>query len=312
MIEMLVIGDIMLDQYISGDCTRISPEAPVPIVDVKRRYQTLGGAANVATNLGSLGMKVGLIGRIGKDEYGNQLSTKILEKGIVDLSISTAATTTVKTRIISGNQQIVRLDQEAFQELSEEQLKKVETAIENYKGKYLLVSDYGKGMVSDELMMKVRQIAKRKGIKVIIDPKGKSWDKYKDSFLVKPNLKELWEVSNIDDIESNQTVEKTAHLIREKFNIENLLTTRAANGMTLTNKLYSQHFETKKVDVFDVSGAGDTSLAVIAYILNLGGTLEKAIKASNIASSYVITKKGTYAITREEFETLISNFQEHL
>jgi D-beta-D-heptose 7-phosphate kinase/D-beta-D-heptose 1-phosphate adenosyltransferase len=307
MMDILVIGDIMLDQYITGDCTRISPEAPVPIVDVKKRYQTLGGAANVATNLSSLGMKVGLIGRIGADEYGKLLSTKIVENNILDLCITNKTTTTVKTRIISGNQQIVRLDQEKYQELTDEEIKSVEESIKNYNGKYLLISDYGKGVVNDALMKSIRQIATQKGIKTIIDPKGKSWTKYQDSYLVKPNLKELWEVANIDDIESNQTVEYTAASIRAKFNIQNLLTTRAANGMTLTNKDQSLHFETKKVDVFDVSGAGDTSLAVIAYYLNLGGTLEKAIEASNIASSYVITKKGTYAITKAEFDVLMGD-----
>ena len=189
----------------------------------------------------------------------------------------------------------------------DEEIKSVEESIKNYNGKYLLISDYGKGVVNDALMKSIRQISTQKGIKTIIDPKGKSWTKYQDSYLVKPNLKELWEVANIDDIESDQTVEDTAASIRAKFNIQNLLTTRAANGMTLTNKDQSVHFETKKVDVFDVSGAGDTSLAVIAYCLNLGKTLEKAIEASNIASSYVITKQGTYAITKAEFDILLAD-----
>jgi D-beta-D-heptose 7-phosphate kinase/D-beta-D-heptose 1-phosphate adenosyltransferase len=304
MVDILVIGDIMLDQYIIGDCTRISPEAPVPVVDVNRKYQTLGGAANVATNLASLGVKVGIIGRIGKDDYGKTVLEKFKEKGISDFSIIQGETI-VKTRIISGNQQIVRLDQEKYQEFDETESERVISSVEKYNGKYILISDYGKGVVSDDFMKELRKAIDKKECKLIIDPKGKNWSKYQNSYLVKPNLKELIDISNIEISNEDHLVADVAEKTREAFNIDNLLTTRAAKGMTLTNKAGSQHFSTKKVEVFDVSGAGDTSLAVIAYMLNEGKSLETAIEYSNLASSYVITKKGTYAISKEEFDLLI-------
>ncbi len=301
----MVLGDVILDQYIIGDCDRISPEAPVPVVSISKEYMTLGGAANVALNLVKLGLSVGLIGIIGDDESGEELNKKLNEHGIKSyLSKQERAVTTKKTRVVSSGQQIVRVDRERKLERGEVPVEDIIGKIKDYKGKVLVISDYGKGVITERLLEETKKVTQSRNIKLIIDPKGKNWNKYKGVYMVKPNFKELQEVANISITNKNSEVGKLAEEVREKYEIENLLVTRSEKGMSLVCESWSEHFKTARVEVFDVSGAGDTSLAVIAFMLHQNKTLKEAIEKSILASSYVISKKGTYAISKKEFDSL--------
>lgn len=301
--SILVAGDIILDRYITGSTHRISPEAPVPVVKIEEEFFTLGGAANVANNLINLTNEIRLTGAIGKDNNAANLVKILDEKKISHhLFADDKIPTTTKTRIVSRNQQMIRLDREDTFMSNEKSLAFFKN---NFNQSFIIISDYAKGFC-DESFFKLLYDEKPQETKVFIDPKGNNWSKYNGAFLVKPNLSELEEVYGTAIKNSEEEISKAGKEVFEKYEIQNLLITRGKKGMTLINKESVTHFPTKNVDVYDVSGAGDTAMAVLVFMMSENHTLDKAIKAANLASSYVVTKPMTYAINKTELDNLLS------
>jgi D-beta-D-heptose 7-phosphate kinase/D-beta-D-heptose 1-phosphate adenosyltransferase len=296
--NILVIGDVMLDEYIDGVCSRISPEAPVPVIRVKERRCVLGGAANVANNIAALGADVFLIGIIGDDDKGNTLS-EIAQKQNIDAEFFRLKNrpTTVKTRITVGSHQMIRCDTEETSPLSEED----ETDLIDLCRKHMadadiiIISDYNKGVCSEKLCKNVISSA---NAPVIIDPKQSDWSSYSGAYLIKPNLKEFTS-AGAGEINDNDLPSKAMRL-SEKYDIKNILITLSGDGMMLIGNGSVKNFETDSKEVYDVSGAGDTVIAALAVFLLSGKELSVAVRLANIAAGISVSKAGTSVVTLEE------------
>lgn len=303
--HVLVIGDLMLDKYYFGDIKRISPEAPVPVVNLKEETKTLGGAANVANNLVHLGCKVSLAGVVGNDQGREELFELLEYKG-VDVSgiVTDNRFTTTKTRIISGNQQVLRIDQEEQIEITDASLKQFEEWIsakfntEIYDS--IIISDYGKGFCRKELCQLAISFAKKKGIPIVIDPKGEDWGKYIGATMITPNLKELGDLLRKDILNQDQTIYEYGPMLRNKYALEYLLITRSEQGMSLIGADEMLHIPTLAKEVFDVSGAGDTVISTLAALIGIGIPINDAVKVANIAAGIVVGKVGTYAVHEDD------------
>ncbi|WP_449621685.1 D-glycero-beta-D-manno-heptose-7-phosphate kinase [Robertmurraya sp. Marseille-Q9965] len=303
--HVLVIGDLMLDKYYFGDIKRISPEAPVPVVNLKEETKTLGGAANVANNLVHLGCKVSLAGVVGNDQGREELFELLEYKG-VDVSgiVTDNRFTTTKTRIISGNQQVLRIDQEEQIEITDASLKQFEEWIsakfntEIYDS--IIISDYGKGFCRKELCQLAISFAKKKGIPIVIDPKGEDWGKYIGATMITPNLKELGDLLRKDILNQDQTIYEYGPMLRNKYALEYLLITRSEQGMSLIGADEMLHIPTLAKEVFDVSGAGDTVISTLAALMGIGIPINDAVKVANIAAGIVVGKVGTYAVHEDD------------
>ncbi|MBQ7515096.1 MAG: D-glycero-beta-D-manno-heptose-7-phosphate kinase [Schwartzia sp.] len=302
--RLLVAGDVMLDKYFYGEVTRISPEAPVPVTRVLRQKETMGGAANVVHNLARLGAQVWISGVIGDDYHGESLVKQLEEQGVhTGGLIRTAAPTTTKVRVIGGHQQMMRLDFEDARPLAGRdaaRLLKETKARFNAGLDAVIISDYGKGVVTGEVCAAVIGEAARRDVPVIVDPKGRDWNRYAGADYITPNLKELNEVQPAPVPNEDEPVWKAARYAMKKFRIRGMLATRSECGMSLIRPRLAVHLPTKAQEVFDVSGAGDTVIA--AFALALAGGLPPAAAAwlSNLAASIVVAKLGTYAVSREE------------
>ncbi len=301
--KILVIGDVMLDKYYFGEVTRISPEAPVPIARVLKVKETLGGAANVLHNLALLGCQTSIIGQIGRDNHGEIFLSKLKSLG-VDYSgmIETSKPTTTKIRVISGHQQMIRLDFEDSSEIcgadSDKLIKNFSAQVENVDA--VIISDYGKGVCSKKICREVIGACRAAKKYVIVDPKGDNWQKYFDASFITPNLKEFnavlpKKIANVD-----AQIEESAQKVIEEFNLRGLIVTRSAEGLSLIDGEKISHIKARAQEVFDVSGAGDTVIAVFA--LALAGKLdsEAAAYLANAAAGVVVAKVGTYAVNRTE------------
>ena len=301
--KILVVGDVMLDKYYFGEVTRISPEAPVPIARVMEVKETLGGAANVAHNLALLGCQTSLIGQIGADNHGEIFLGKLKDIG-VDYSgiIETNKPTTTKIRVISGHQQMIRLDFEDSSELSgadgDKLLKNFSAQIENVDA--VIISDYGKGVCSKKICREIIGACRAQKKFVIVDPKGDNWQKYFDATFITPNLKELNAILPRKVKNNDAQIEEVAQNVIDEFNLSGLIVTRSAEGLSLIEGKKISHIKARAQEVFDVSGAGDTVIAVFA--LALAGKLnsEAAAYLANVAAGVVVAKVGTYAVNRAE------------
>ena len=301
--NILVIGDIMLDKYSHGSVTRMSPEAPVPIVDIKKIVYKPGGASNVAKNLSALGMKVTLLGITGDDSELKELvkvlrHTDIKFDPVKDISIRT----TLKSRVIGNDQHLMRLDHEDKNKskMHSEILKKLSKYIKNTD--LIILSDYDKGVIKP-IASKVIDIANENKIKVLVDPKGADFSIYKDSFLVKPNELEFTVVSG-QSKNRNQMIAKGKKLKKE-LNLNALLLTLGKNGMLLFEKESVISFPTSQKEVYDVTGAGDTVISVLAASLVSNKTLKKSCELANIAAGLSIQHLGTVSISKSNIHNAI-------
>ncbi|MFT4524286.1 MAG: D-beta-D-heptose 7-phosphate kinase/D-beta-D-heptose 1-phosphate adenosyltransferase [Bacteroidia bacterium] len=302
--NILVIGDVILDRYMNGDVNRTSPEAPVPVMLFKNEHHTIGGAANVAHNASSLGVTTKLFGLIGNDPNGRTVESRCNECGIeAELQIVGFPTIT-KTRVVANGQQIVRIDQEETIKIEQEEEGEFVRLIKDQaKGVgAIILSDYGKGTLSDGIIRKVKAFCLEMELPLFIDPKGMNWEKYRGAFLLSPNLKELSEAFGELLPNEDKAVEKAAQSIRQKLNLTNLLVTRSSKGMTLVNESGAVHFKAKSREVFDVSGAGDTVMAVMASAYSAGSDLNSAVEVANTAAGIVIGKLGTATVSLEELK----------
>jgi len=266
--KVAVYGDLMLDKYYHGSVSRISPEAPVPVVKIDEIRSNLGGAGNVAHNIATLESKPTLIGLIGRDDHSKDLKNLAKVANIQLFGIETDTPTITKIRIIGGHQQITRLDFEDIVKLEEGTIKSIKNTIDSLKEiGVIIISDYGKGACHPEICQYIINSATKKNIKVMIDPKGADWTKYNGAFIITPNLSEVKQLLNISLNNTDSEVEAAGKTILSNYKIDNLLITRSEKGMSLITPDSVTHFHTKAKEVYDVSGAGDTVIATLAWSL---------------------------------------------
>ena len=295
--RVLVVGDVMLDRYWFGEVSRISPEAPVPIVHVKKTEERPGGAANVARNIASLGGHATLLSVVGDDEPGRTL-TKLLEQDRVTTHFHKDASlpTTVKLRVIGRQQQLMRIDFETppSREVLEDKLGEFESMVDAHD--VVILSDYGKGGLTH--VTKMIDAAKRHGKRILIDPKGDDYSKYRGATLLTPNRSEFREVMGKwrDDTDLAQRAEK----LRDDLSLEALLVTRSEEGMSLFTATDVLHEPTRAREVFDVSGAGDTVIATVGLMLAAGANMRDAVRIANRAAGVVVGKLGTATVSQVE------------
>jgi D-beta-D-heptose 7-phosphate kinase/D-beta-D-heptose 1-phosphate adenosyltransferase len=300
--KCLIIGDSMLDEYISGQVERISPEAPVPIVRVSGSKYTLGGAANVAANVRALGANAILIGAIGNDADANVFLDLIENYGIEWNGIQSAfGVTTKKTRVTGNSHQLVRLDREAALELNSDDEAGIAEEYERriQDADVVVISDYKKGVCTESVCRTVIETARKFGKRVLVDPKQSDWSRYEGAFLIKPNLKEFHEVAGT----ASADIVQTAKRLVSEHSIENVLVTCSQDGMILVSDTGFVDFETDAREVFDVSGAGDTVIAAIAAFVAAGAPLGEAVRISNVAAGIAVEKFGTYTVSIDEIES---------
>ena len=295
--RILVAGDVMLDRYWFGDVARISPEAPVPVVRITRIEERPGGAANVARNCISLGAQVQLLSVIGADEAGRRLSELVEAAGVsANLHTDGSMPTTVKLRVIGRQQQLLRIDFETppSNEILASKLADFESALPGCDA--VILSDYGKGGLAHIATM--ISLARAAGKRVLVDPKGDDFTRYRGANIITPNLGELREV--VGSWASEQDLEARVRKLREELELDAVLLTRSEQGMTLFEDRGAMHVPAQGREVYDVSGAGDTVIAALAVMLAAGAPLTEAVKIANRAAGIVVGKLGTAVATRAE------------
>ncbi|MBE0461323.1 MAG: D-glycero-beta-D-manno-heptose-7-phosphate kinase [Candidatus Aminicenantes bacterium] len=296
--RIIVLGDLMLDKYIWGDVVRISPEAPVPVVEVKKDSICLGGAGNVYHNLETLGASPVLVGIVGKDPEGKWITNNISDaRGII---IDEQRPTTVKTRIIAHHQQVVRVDIEKKHPISQNIENQLFDFIKGEKCAGILLSDYNKGILSPSLMRKVLSFAKDNEIPVFVDPKVENLFLFSPVTLITPNHSEAEKIVHYECL-SNKQVEKAGEEILSRISAKYLILKRGENGMSVFEKGQKPfHIPANAKEVYDVTGAGDTVIATVALALLSGATIREAAFLANAAAGVVVGKIGTVAIHADE------------
>ncbi|HWS98710.1 MAG TPA: D-glycero-beta-D-manno-heptose-7-phosphate kinase [Pyrinomonadaceae bacterium] len=302
--SVVVYGDVMLDEFVWGDVTRISPEAPVPVVDIRRESAHLGGAANVLANLAALGARATVVGVVGDDRAGERLRAELKETGAADdtLVLDASRPTTVKTRIIAHSQLVVRADRERRAHVDAS----VEARLVEVLGQLIegadafVVSDYDKGAVTPNVLGAVLRLAYGRGIPVLVDPKIRNFDAYRPATLVTPNHHEALRLTNTDD-HTDEGLKRAANLIRARLDCDSVLITRGERGMMLLESHREPvYVETAAREVYDVTGAGDTVIATLAAALAARASTVEAAILANHAAGIVVGKVGTATASAEE------------
>jgi rfaE bifunctional protein kinase chain/domain len=307
-IPVLVIGDVMIDAYLFGKVERISPEAPVPILDVQTKETRLGGAGNVALNLASLGAKPIICSVIGNDLDGNELINQFKENNIDASGIiqDNLRITTVKTRVISQNHQMIRIDNEQKDNLNAKQTDKLLERIETLlpKVKIVIFEDYDKGTITEDLITKVVQKANELGIKTVVDPKKRNFNYYKNVTLFKPNLKEIQEGTlQKFSLQNKPEFEKNCSDLIAKLNVQYLFVTLSENGVMITDGKEFNYIPAHVRKIADVSGAGDTVISVASLCLAVNSPIVEIAQISNLAGGLVCEEVGVVPISK----TLLKN-----
>ncbi|MDT5061309.1 MAG: D-glycero-beta-D-manno-heptose-7-phosphate kinase [Acidobacteriota bacterium] len=312
---IVVYGDVMLDEFVWGDVTRISPEAPVPVVDIRRESVHLGGAANVLANAVALGARASVVGVVGNDRAGEQLRAKLKETGLPDavdtLIVDESRPTTLKTRIIAHSQTVVRADRERRTPVDvETEARIIEVLKEAIKETdAFVVSDYDKGAVTPRILSEILPLVYKRKVPVLIDPKIRNFDAYRPATLVTPNHHEALRLTNTED-HSDEALKRAAHLIRERLGCESVLITRGERGMMLLESYHEPvYVETVAREIYDVTGAGDTVIATLAAALAAGASMLEAAILANHAAGIVVAKVGTATASAEE---LINSIQREI
>ena len=307
----MVVGDIMVDHFIWGKVARISPEAPVPVVEIQSDSLLLGGCANVLNNIFSLGGKVYGAGVIGDDDIGKRLLSEFRSRQINTDGIVVEANrpTTLKTRIVAHGQQVVRFDQESRLPIRPSSVEKITKYIKKLCNNLgaIIISDYNKGVVTRQLLDSIRQVISGKGIPVCVDPKQNDFFLYKGFDIITPNHHEAARAAGLDLIDGNDIV-KMGETILRKFDFKALLVTRGEEGMDLfesNDKTTHTAFPAEAREVFDVTGAGDTVIGVLALCVAAGATFKEAAALANIAAGLVVGKVGTATISLDELKEVL-------
>lgn len=313
-LPVLVIGDIMLDRFVYGTVERISPESPVPVLSVLREDKMLGGAGNALASLAGLKCKGHIIAVIGEDSEGQILASELRAIGIASdgLVIDSSRPTTLKTRFLAGHQQLLRSDFENNQticgRIESEILEKAELLMPKMRG--VLISDYGKGVLSARVLNTLITMARHHNIPVVVDPKGKDYLRYHGATAVTPNKKELAEASAGSPVKTDAQIVKAARLVLDECDIGCVLATRSAEGMSVICKdeaFEPVHLRTTAKDVYDVSGAGDVVIATFTAALSTGANMICAAALSNLAGGIAVSKVGTAPIRAKELHAALAD-----
>ena len=314
--KILILGDVMLDEYIWGNVTRISPEAPVPVVEVMDESVKLGGAANVALNVKTLGDIPLLVSTVGKDKNGERLKELLAGSGISSqgIFVDENRRTTAKTRIIAHSQQVVRADRENTEELSlditSHLVDFIKQEIRQDKISALLISDYGKGVISFDLLNKVISLAKDNGVFISVDPKETHFMNYKKVSIITPNHSEAGFAYG-KRIRDEKSLEEVGWGLLERLEAEALLITRGEKGMSLFEQNRTlTNFPTVAKEVYDVTGAGDTVISALTSAYSAGANLKEAALISNHAAGIVVGEIGTAQVTKEQLYRDLKNYAE--
>ena len=315
--RILVIGDVMLDEYIWGNVSRISPEAPVPVVEVQNKTRNPGGAANVAMNLTAFGALPILAGVIGGDNAGAFLKESLLKQKLIgedSLIVSRDRPTTVKLRIMAHNQQLLRIDVEIRSSITGSE----EDMLLSWGEKHLItadalvLSDYGKGVLTPRVCQGLIQMANQRHLPVIVDPKGTDYTKYFGATLVTPNLNEAMHHGGVN-YGMHKNLEEAVQSLFSLLDKTYILVTQGAEGMTLFRKGHSPlRVLAHAQNVFDVTGAGDTVVATLVLALAAGAYVEDAVKLANLGAGIVVGKLGTATVTRAELEEVLATMKDPL
>ncbi len=298
--RVLVVGDIMLDRYWFGEVSRISPEAPVPVVHVSRTEERPGGAANVARNIAALGARASLLSVAGRDEAGDRLAQLLQNENVnVVLHRDAGLDTTIKLRVIGRQQQLLRIDFETSpsHEVLLSKLADFERMLDD--ADVVILSDYGKGGLTH--IKQMIELANRAGKPVLVDPKGDDYRRYHGATLLTPNRSEFREVAG--SWKSDEELARKAQQLRSELDLKALLVTRSEEGMTLYRGEGVVHEPAQAREVYDVSGAGDTVIATLGVMLASGADFPDAVRVANLAAGIVVGKLGTAVVSREELMT---------
>ena len=303
--NIVVLGDVMLDEFLWGDVTRISPEAPVPVVDIKRESTHLGGAANVLANLLALGAQACVIGVVGDDFAGERIRSSVNEKSALQtdglLIADNSRPTTIKTRIIAQQQMVVRADREHRTPVDAQTESRIIAAVKTAlaSAQALVISDYDKGVVTPRILSEVLPAAYGR-MPVLIDPKMRNFDSYRPATLVTPNHHEALRLANLEE-DSDAALQTAARMIRARLSCDAVLITRGDRGMMLfEGERDPVDVETAAREVYDVTGAGDTVIATLAAALAAGASMTEAAALANQAAGIVVGKLGTATASAEE------------
>jgi D-beta-D-heptose 7-phosphate kinase/D-beta-D-heptose 1-phosphate adenosyltransferase len=316
---ILVVGDLMIDQYIWGSASRLSPEAPVPVVAISSETYTLGGAGNVVQNLVSLGANLIVSGVIGNDLPASRIIDILIGEGVNTEHIlrDNERDTTVKTRVVVGSHQLVRIDKECTHAVSASMENELMDHLSScmQEADLVVMSDYNKGLLSPGLTRGIIDLANKLGKKVIVDPKGHSFQKYQGAYIIKPNRQELALATKSTQITSIESLKLAAEIVLEQTNAQYLIVTLSEEGLMIFDADSYRSHPVKATEVFDVTGAGDTVIASIAYFSSLGLDLDEACELANHAAAIVIRRVGSVTTTVDEIiqdivETQKRNYQE--
>ena len=300
--NILVIGDLMIDHYLWGKCERISPEAPVQVVNVQKESSVLGGAGNVINNLRAMGSNVDVISVIGNDDAANELKTLLNQIDVNSqmLVVEENRKTSKKSRLIASQQQVLRYDKESIEDISNKSENKIieELSVNISKYDAIILSDYGKGVLTTSLTQSIISLANNNNKKVFVDPKGKDYSKYKGAYTLTPNKKEAIEATNID-IKDEKSLIDAIKKLKDNCDLKISLITLSEHGIAM----FDENLVVKPTvarEVYDVTGAGDTVIASIAYAISNDLNIEEAVTFANLAAGVVVGKIGSATATLEE------------
>jgi D-beta-D-heptose 7-phosphate kinase/D-beta-D-heptose 1-phosphate adenosyltransferase len=309
--KIVVVGDIIMDEYIWGDVSRISPEAPVPVVEIRQETKMLGGSANVINNIASLGGKPILCGVIGDDPMGRETVDKVKNLGLRTDGIITEPSrpTSIKTRVVAHNQQVVRFDRESRKRLGSESVKRILDFIQQMQDSYdaVIVADYGKGVISAELMEGLKSLVLDSGAIIAVDPKTGNFECYQGLDVIIPNHHEAGAFCRMEIVDE-ESLERAGRQLLSELNCRCVLITQGKDGMTLfENGGEISHIPTVARKVFDVTGAGDTVISTFCLGLASGMDPKSAAIISNFAAGIVVGEVGTSTVKAEELKKVINN-----
>lgn len=306
----MVIGDIMIDHYIYGNCNRISPEAPVQVVEIQKEEYTLGGAGNVLKNLISFNCEVDIISIIGHDEYGQLVLNQLSNLGIHNDGVikDSARCTTVKSRVLAANHHLIRLDREVIDPVNDliekELIQILKKRIDLFD--IILISDYNKGLLTGHFLSEIFAICKERGKITLVDPKGNDFKKYHGVNIIKPNKKEASLATGIV-IRDHESLKKACKLLKEITACNDVIITLSEEGIAFYSGDELNLIPTKALDVIDVTGAGDTVLASLGVSLALGNSIHEACEFANHAAAIVVSKVGSAVATYDEINEMFPN-----